>query len=137
MTSKSIVLGIDILPGRVSIRITAVTIISAISAVSVISAVVSKTGIQFRVDDWLCYGYWHMFDDGDGVGLGHLDGVRGGNWNFDWNADGNWHGAVYWDRNMLGDLNWVWFGHLDGVRAIDGHGVRHLEEEGLNTFDHR
>lgn len=85
--------------------------------------------MQFRVDDRLRDGYRHVFDDGDGVGLRHFDGVRGGNWNFDWNVDGNGHRAVYWDRNMLGDLNWIGFGHLDGIRAVDGHGVRYLEEE--------
>lgn len=131
MTLKNVVLGIDTLPGRVSVGITAVTIVSAISIV------VSKTGVQFRVDDRLRYGYWHVFDDGDGVRLGHFDGVRGGNCNLDWNVDGNGYGAVYWDRNMLGDLDRVGFGHLDGVRAIDGYGVWHLEEKGSNTFDHR
>lgn len=133
---KSIVLGIAILPGGVSIGITAVTAITAVavvsakSAISAISTVVSaKTGLQFRVDDRLRDGHWHVIDDRDGVGLGYLDSVWGGNWDLDWNFDRNGDGAVYWDRNMLGDLNWVRFRHLDGIRAIDGHGVWHLEEK--------
>lgn len=123
---KSVSLGIAILPGRVTIGITAV---SAVSAVSIVSAVVSKTGVQFRVDDWLSDRYRHVFDDGDGVRLGHLNGVWGGNWDLHWNADGNRHRAIYWDRNMLGDFNWVGFGHLDGVWAVNGHGVWHLERK--------
>lgn len=123
--SLSLSLGVTILPGRVSIRIT---------AVSVISAEVSKTGVQFRVDDRLRDGHRHVFDDGDGVGLRHLNGVWGGNWDLDWDADGNGHGTVYWDGNMLGDLDWVGFGHLDGVRAVDRHGVWHLEKKGNKIF---
>lgn len=125
-------LGVASLPGRVSVGITVVskTAVSVISVISVISAIVSsKAGVIFRVDDRLRDGHGHVFDNRDGVGLRHLNGVWGGNWDLDWDADGNGHGAVYWDRNMLGDLDWVGFGHLDGVRAVDGHGVRHLEKK--------
>lgn len=125
MMSKNVVLGVAILPGRISIGISAV----------------SKTGVQrrkaVRVDKRLCDGYRHVVDDGDGVGLGYLDGVWGGNWDLVWNADRNGHWAVYWDRNMLSDLNWVGFRHLDGIRAVDGHGVWHLEEKKSDIFDHR
>ena len=75
-----------------------------------------------------------MFDDGDSVGLRHLDGVRGGNWNLNWNVDGNGYGAVYCERNMLGDFDWVRFGYLDGIRTVDRHGVWYLKKERSNLI---
>lgn len=120
MMSKSVALGATILPGRISIGISAV----------------SKIGVQLRVDNRLCDGQRHVFDDRDGVGLGHFDGVWGGNWDLDWNAERNGHWAVYWDWNMLGDLNWIGFGYLDGIRAVDGHSIWHLERKKIRyIFD--
>lgn len=100
------------------------------SITAVVSAVVSQTSVQFRVDKRLRSDRdRYVFDDGNGVRLRHLDGVRSGERNFHGNAVGNGHGAIYRDGDVLGDLDWVWLGHMDGVRSVDGYCVGHLDTE--------
>lgn len=70
-----------------------------------------------------------MLDDGDGVRLRYLNSVRGWNWHFNGDAVGYGYRTVYWDGNVLGDFNWVRFGHVNRVRTVDWHGVRYLEKD--------
>jgi len=120
---------IAILPGGGG-GVSNITQAAVVAAGGVSKIGVSKIGLQFCVDNGLrCDGHGYVLDDGNGVRLWHLDSVRGWNWHFNGNAVGHWYRTVYWNGNVLGDLNWVGFGHVNGIRTVDRHGVWHLEEK--------